>query len=391
MQDAAKNNKYTFTGTYNTMDTALYLIQFYCYNVESLMFVFWVTGLFRSAWRVRITWIDRMDSVFGTIGKILAVLLPALIIGIARTTAVLSRPTLYFIISDILLVGGVLIGMTMLVLVLYKYVSVRQRLSSNSNGTGILARLRWRLKFAVPSETTSKGGCSGVGQRYTSKHTAERGPRTKYDKWLIFRFTICFTILCIFEIFLIFYEVMGRSERTKLLNATAPDYSVGKAVTTELIFMPGVTTGLMIFLVFGTTGALRAEYSAIFRRIFFCGRKSSFSGAGRLQSDSVVRLTDINTTKNSRKLNEWQEVDIFNPTLSSGNHYDLNERGKGPGAEYTVTIESRAEAEPDSPPRMKRSASKAGEHGNMPRREPPTEVDSDNAIYVSQTFTTKHV
>ena len=61
-----------------------------------------VTGLFRSAWRVRITWIDRMDSVFGTIGKILAVLLPALIIGIARTTAVLSRPTLYFIISDIL-------------------------------------------------------------------------------------------------------------------------------------------------------------------------------------------------------------------------------------------------------------------------------------------------
>jgi hypothetical protein len=52
--------------------------------------------------------------------------------------------------------------------------------------------------------------------------------------------------------------------------STEPDYSVQRARSTFFLFLPGVTPGIFLFLVFGTTAgcrtALRGLFTSIFRR-----------------------------------------------------------------------------------------------------------------------------
>lgn len=91
-----------FTGTNTPLDTVLYEIQLYCYNVESLLFLSWIAGLWRHVWRLRFELLDRGGHLVSTTVKVAAIVVPALLIGIANANSVDRTPGVSLILCNIL-------------------------------------------------------------------------------------------------------------------------------------------------------------------------------------------------------------------------------------------------------------------------------------------------
>lgn len=241
--------KPAFTGTNTPLDTTLYEIQLYCYNVESLLFLSWIAGLWRHVWRLRIELLVKGGHMVSTIVKVAAIIVPAILIGIANASSVDRTPGVSLILCNILcklypmlpfcqtlannitVAGSVAIGLILLALVFYKYVSIQKYLSdSSSQNNGFFARFKWRIKFSLPSSAKTRSQRSrnmgsqmqsqmqsgmnsqmqsGVFNQSVNDATLEGGsqlparkpasaPRkndSMYDKWLLIRFCICFVLL----------------------------------------------------------------------------------------------------------------------------------------------------------------------------------------------------
>jgi hypothetical protein len=94
--------KPAFTGTNTPLDCTLYEIQLYCYNVESLLFLSWIAGLWRHVWRLRFELFDRSDHLVSTTVKVAVVVVPAILIGIANASSVDRTPGVSLILCNIL-------------------------------------------------------------------------------------------------------------------------------------------------------------------------------------------------------------------------------------------------------------------------------------------------
>ena len=94
--------KPAFTGTNTPLDTTLYEIQLYCYNVESLLFLSWIAGLWRHVWRLRFELLDRGGHLVSTTVKVAAIVVPAILIGIANASSVDRTPGVSLILCNIL-------------------------------------------------------------------------------------------------------------------------------------------------------------------------------------------------------------------------------------------------------------------------------------------------
>lgn len=84
------------------------------------------------------------------------------------------------------------------------------------------------------------------------------GASSIYDRWLLVRFTIAFIVLSAYEVVTILFQVsffLGTKDATAIGNA--PDLSVARAISDSLVYIPGVTSGLLVFVVFGTTRPFR--------------------------------------------------------------------------------------------------------------------------------------
>ncbi|KAH0149415.1 hypothetical protein KCU90_g11497, partial [Aureobasidium melanogenum] len=323
--------KPAFTGTYTPLDTTLYEIQLYCYNVESLIFLSWIAGLWRHVWRLRIEFLDKGGHLVSTSVKIASIIVPAILIGIANASSVDRTPGVSLILCNILLAGSVAIGLILLALVFYRYVSIQKYLSDSSSAkNGFFARLGWRIKFSLPSTSKTRsqrsramgsqtqsqmqnvmqsqmqsGNFTRSINNQTESQLPAREPKSgarkndsMYDKWLLIRFCICFVLLCIMQIYLIYYSIARYlGSRADAKNAKL-DLSAGSAMVSIVMFIPGVTLGLLIFIVFGTTGPFRRDYSRWARcLVSSClGRRSSRNSlaSGSLhRTESVVRLTNL--------------------------------------------------------------------------------------------------
>jgi hypothetical protein len=239
--------KPAFTGTYTPLDTALYEIQLYCYNVESLIFLSWIAGLWRHVWRLRIEFLDKGGHLVSTSVKIASIIVPAILIGIANASSVDRTPGVSLILCNILckstrpvprsiespltikiVAGSVAIGLILLALVFYKYVSIQKYLSDSSSAkNGFFARLGWRIRFSLPSTSKTRsqrsramgsqtqsqmqsvmhsqlqsGNFNRSVNNQTESQLPAREPKSgarkndsMYDKWLLIRFCICFVLL----------------------------------------------------------------------------------------------------------------------------------------------------------------------------------------------------
>ncbi|POS86959.1 hypothetical protein EPUL_003727 [Erysiphe pulchra] len=76
--------------------------------------------------------------------------------------------------------------------------------------------------------------------------------RYKYDKALVTRFTIGFVIMGIFDILLITLTLYRVKSNENIVKSGEPDMSASNAIIESLLFLPGVSSSLIAFLVFGT-------------------------------------------------------------------------------------------------------------------------------------------
>jgi hypothetical protein len=115
-----------------------------------------------------------------------------------------------------------------------------------------------------------------------------------YDRWLIARFLICFFLSNVLQICLIIYYMISFDRNTVLAMQAGPDYSLRHTLDDLGITMPGVSSGLLIFVVFGTTAPFRREYKKWFQP---CRRKCQ----GR-DGPIMVAPLDLMSTANQEAL-----------------------------------------------------------------------------------------
>lgn len=155
----------------------------------------------------------------------------------------------------------------------------------------------------------------------------------------------------IMQIYLIYYSIARYlGSRSDAKNAKL-DLSAGSAIISIVMFIPGVTLGLLIFIVFGTTGPFRRDY-ARWARIVVCtclGRRStrnSLASGSLHRTESVVRLTNLDRKPSQNGSKEEMGLGVKGPdgeyrvsvTPLAGEDSDYEERQLGMGIMMTRSV-----------------------------------------------------
>ncbi|KAH8647294.1 hypothetical protein BX600DRAFT_555519 [Xylariales sp. PMI_506] len=216
-------------------DLVLYYIQYYSYNVEAMLVMAFelaqsVFGL--SARHKLKTTLRRINAG----GKAFAILFPAVTILILRAPAVQNVFVLFILLADLPLMISLAISTSTMISILIRYIQSRRKVSQSTIET---------------ADTTISS--SGVSEAIT-KSSKQSG---LYDRWLMIRFTIAFVVLAIFEVTNTLFQLQSITSNQQDSASSEPDLSAGQAKKSQLLFLPGVTPGIFVFLVFGTTAGCR--------------------------------------------------------------------------------------------------------------------------------------
>ncbi|CAI0654947.1 unnamed protein product [Colletotrichum noveboracense] len=210
-------------------DLVLYYIQYYCYNVLALFDMFWAFALAQSVWGLNEKpKLKRPLLIINRVGKVFSPLFPLV------TTTCLQAPSIRNNFGGFLLLAGqpllwsIGFGSVATLAILIRYIQSRRRLQKLNVGYG---------------QPSSSRGTSGHKPRKTSI----------YDRWLMLRFMISFVILAMFEVTIMLFSRSARKNIAVDHARLTPDISAKRARQDFLLFMPGVTASLLVFLVFGTT------------------------------------------------------------------------------------------------------------------------------------------
>ncbi|KLU90183.1 hypothetical protein MAPG_09147 [Magnaporthiopsis poae ATCC 64411] len=214
---------------------ALYYIQYYCYSVEAMCVMFFAAHLAQTTIASR-RWSKLLRRIDSDGGKVFAVLFPLTTILLLRIPQVQSSFVVFILLADLPL----------------SYVRSRRRFlhwtpNGGGGGGGGSAGAESSLESGVATTTTQTG----------SRKKSGRKQRGIWDRWLMVRFTVAFVALGAFEVTNTLFQIMAVTNAAADLAATEPDLSAERARRTWIFFMPGVTPGLFIFIVFGTTAPLR--------------------------------------------------------------------------------------------------------------------------------------
>ena len=153
------------------------------------------------------------------------------------------------------------VGSVLLVLILYKYMKTRRLVAGNSH----IGRW-WASGSSKQSNSRSRDvGTSGTVESGITSHTR----RSIYDRALVTRFTIGFAVLAlvpphfnrggysneksVFEVAIIIFSLVQSNNNEAIVAAGHPDHNVGNTIIDIILFIPGVSASLVVFLVFGTT------------------------------------------------------------------------------------------------------------------------------------------
>lgn len=154
------------------------------------------------------------------------------------------------------------------------------------------------------------------------------------------------------QIYLIYYSIARYLGSTANADTAKLDLSSGGATISLVMFIPGVTLGLLIFIVFGSTGPFRRDYARWARSLVSCmlGRRStrnSLASGSLHRTESVVRLTNLEHKSSHRSVgNEEAGLGVKGPdgeyrvsvTPVAGEEGDYEERQMGMGILMTRSI-----------------------------------------------------
>ncbi|KAB8294840.1 hypothetical protein EYC80_006801 [Monilinia laxa] len=267
-----------FAGVGNSVDLVLYTIQFYSYNVMALMVLFWAVNLFCGSWEIRANFLGGLlREHISLISKLFAITIPALLIGLGHAPLVLTSLVATFLLSNFTMLVSLSIGSILMVLILYKYIKTRRLLFEHEKRNGWWGSSGTATASDMIATGHGNANASGsVNDIGNGNHTSTG--RSLYDRALITRFTIGFVILLTLEVVLIVFSLNSERNFQRLAKSSSPDFSIPGCITDIILFIPGVTTSLLVFLVFGTAKSWRQYQDLI---ISGCGLRTKFPKSKR--------------------------------------------------------------------------------------------------------------
>ncbi|KAI0806528.1 hypothetical protein GGR55DRAFT_696948 [Xylaria sp. FL0064] len=274
-------------GSYG-LDLGLFYIQYYCYNAEGILTLFWACSLAFFIYDPSGSFTSRYISrKSGAISKAVALLLPAILIGLLQIPAVKNSTAAFLIIADVSLAASLFFGSIFLVAILGKYIHTRRRSH------------RWTIRYPLSQNRSENEGGSGQDSDLNTDNRI-------YDGWLIVRFAIAFLFIEAFQILSVLSELAQTKNNTKQVLPHKPDTSASRARVDFVEFLPGVSTGLLTFLVFGTTRACKHTlYITFVPRKFRRGTTSPDTDAPtRPDHQAGTFLTSTSVEPSSRRASE---------------------------------------------------------------------------------------
>ncbi|KAK2026271.1 hypothetical protein LX32DRAFT_665421 [Colletotrichum zoysiae] len=221
------------------MDLALYYIQYYCYNVEAMFVMFWATALAQSVYKLNERGkLKRMLTKVNAAGKIIAAVFPLCTILSLRIPALQQQFVPFILVADLPLMLSLAVGSSTMLAILTRYIQSRRKLTS------------FNASYGASSQSGSRSTDARV---HASTNKSQPTQRSVYDRWLMGRFTIAFFALSIFEVTNTLFQLASISNIKKDGTLVEPDFSLERAKTTFALFLPGVTPGIFLFIIFGTT------------------------------------------------------------------------------------------------------------------------------------------
>ncbi|KAK4246537.1 hypothetical protein C7999DRAFT_15333 [Corynascus novoguineensis] len=226
------------TGASTGLDLVLFYIQYYSYNVESLLVFFWAVELANSIFQLRFTKMYRFHA--SSVAKATAALVPAAQMVLLRFSAVHKSTVGYMALADAIMIGCFAAGSLVLLAILCRYLHSRLTLASWSVGYG-------------RQQPSGQGGTNGT------RYGRPMPRRTIYDRWLVLRFSVAFCALSLFQIVVVNFQLRAAGTNDRASVPPEPDLSAGRARGDFTLFAPAPTAVLFVILVFGTTRTFR-EY-----------------------------------------------------------------------------------------------------------------------------------
>ncbi|KAI0012794.1 hypothetical protein F4779DRAFT_566871 [Xylariaceae sp. FL0662B] len=234
------------TGQSVGVDLVLFYIQYYAYNVEALLSFLWACALTQTIYGY--TDVDvfrRLRRLSQTIIKIVAVLLPAILLSLLRIDTVRQSPVAVLMLADVCIFVSLSLGGILLLAILGKYIHTRRKL------------LSWHVNYGNDASTSRRTErLDSFATATTSEDKQAKG--SIYDRWLLVRFSIAFVVIGCYEAVLTVFQIsqMARSGTTAAVGDAA-NLSLSRARSDFLQFMVGVSASLLVFVVFGTTRPFR--------------------------------------------------------------------------------------------------------------------------------------
>ncbi|KAL2196792.1 hypothetical protein P885DRAFT_69276 [Corynascus similis CBS 632.67] len=217
------------TGASTGLDLVLFYIQYYSYNVESLLVFFWAVELANSIFQLRFTKMYRFHA--SSVAKATAALVPAAQMVLLRFSAVHKSTVGYMALADA-------ISSLVLLAILCRYLHSRLTLAS------------WNVGYGR-QQPSGQGGTNGT------RYGRPMPRRTIYDRWLVLRFSVAFCALSLFQIVVVNFQLRAAGTNNRANVPPEPDLSAGRARGDFTLFAPAPTAVLFVILVFGTTRTFR--------------------------------------------------------------------------------------------------------------------------------------
>ncbi|KAI1403445.1 hypothetical protein F4819DRAFT_216448 [Hypoxylon fuscum] len=213
------------------LDLVLFYIQYYTYNVEAMLTLFWAIALTYTVFKLRnLTTFRRIKHKTNQLAKVVAVVLPIILMCLLRLDIVQSSHIAFLTLANFNIMISVTIGSLLLMAILVKYIYTRHRLVS------------WNARYLFSRRSQEEGG------EIINVLDQGDGRRSIYDRWLVLRFSIGFVVLGAFQLITILSELAQLSNHTKEKLGESANLSAEKARHDILLFMPGASTSLLVSL-----------------------------------------------------------------------------------------------------------------------------------------------
>ncbi|KAI0181673.1 hypothetical protein GGR52DRAFT_584061 [Hypoxylon sp. FL1284] len=263
---------------------AILIHENYTYNAEAMLTLFWAIALTRTVFKLsNLAPYRHMRRRTGQLARGIAIVLPAILMALLRLDAVQKSFIAFLILANFNMMISLTFGTVLLMAILGKYIWTRHQL------------LSWNARYLFSRREHEVDG--------EIINVLDRGDGTRratYDRWLVLRFSIGFVVLAVFQLITILSEVSQLSNHTKEKLGDAPDLSAGKAKHDFLLFMPGVSTSLLVFIVFGTTRTFRKTMY----KTFIPKRLQTHSSESEMGADTAPHGNMRDEEEPSRGLHE---------------------------------------------------------------------------------------